>query len=70
MQQPGQAPPLWALMGSKRSDITPLPIRFWAVTRFPNFTVVYRSGAKPLQVIAILHSKRDIGTLLEDPVAP
>ena len=58
------------MMGSKRSDITPLPIRFWAVTRFPNFIVVYRSGAKPLQVVAILHGKRDIGTLLEDPVTP
>jgi plasmid stabilization system protein ParE len=24
------------LMGTKRRDITPLPLRFWTVTRFPN----------------------------------
>jgi plasmid stabilization system protein ParE len=24
------------LMGSKRQDITPLAVRFWTVTKFPN----------------------------------
>jgi plasmid stabilization system protein ParE len=30
------------LMGSKRQDITPRPVRFWAVPRFPNYVIVYR----------------------------
>jgi plasmid stabilization system protein ParE len=58
------------MLGTKRSDITPIPVRFWTVTRFPNFVVVYRPDTKPLQIVAILHGKRDIKTLLEAPEAP
>ncbi|MGB7548504.1 MAG: type II toxin-antitoxin system RelE/ParE family toxin [Terracidiphilus sp.] len=54
------------LLGSKRSEITSLPVRFWAVTSFPNFIVVYRPETKPLQVIAVVHGKRDIKSLLGD----
>ena len=53
------------LMGSRRSEITPLPVRFWTVTRFPNFIVVYRPDTRPLQVIAVLHGKRNLKALLE-----
>lgn len=53
------------LLGSRRTDITLLPVRFWPVTRFPNFIVVYRPEAKPLQIIAVLHGKRNIKRLLE-----
>ncbi len=52
------------LLGTKRADITRLPVRFWTVTRYPNFVVVYRPETKPLQVIAVLHGKRDIKALL------
>jgi plasmid stabilization system protein ParE len=31
----------YPLLGSKRADITPLPVRFWVVTRYPNFIVVF-----------------------------
>jgi antitoxin ParD1/3/4 len=54
-------------MGSRRTEITSLPVRFWAVSRFPNFVVVYRPDTKPMQVIAVLHGKRDIGTVLDEP---
>jgi plasmid stabilization system protein ParE len=57
------------LIGSKRNEITPLPVRFWTVTRFPNYIVVYRPETKPLQVIAVLHGKRNIKAILEDPSA-
>jgi plasmid stabilization system protein ParE len=57
------------MLGSKRLEITLLPVRFWTVSRFPNFTVVYRPETRPLQVVAILHGKRDIKTLLEKPGA-
>ena len=53
------------LMGTKRQDITPLPVRFWTVTRFPNYVIVYRPETVPLQVIAILHGKRDLEEVLE-----
>jgi plasmid stabilization system protein ParE len=55
------------LMGSRRSEITPLPVRFWTVTRFPNFIVVYRPDTRPLQVIAVLHGKRNLKALLNPP---
>ncbi len=53
------------LIGSKRSEMTSLPVRFWPVAEFPNFIVVYRPETKPLEVVAVLHGKRDIGRLLE-----
>jgi plasmid stabilization system protein ParE len=55
------------LLGSKRSEITSIPVRFWTVARFHNFIVVYRPETKPLQVIAILHGKRNLNVLLDDP---
>ena len=51
-------------LGSKRSEIAASPVRFWAVSSFPNFVVVYISETRPLQVVAILHGKRDLRTLL------
>ena len=53
------------LMGTKRQDITPLPVRFWSVTKFPNYVIVYRPETAPLQVIAVLHGKRDLKQVLE-----
>lgn len=52
------------LMGTKRQDITPLPVRFWTVTRFPNYVIVYRPDTVPLQVVAVLHGKRDAKEVL------
>lgn len=52
------------LMGTKRLNITPLPVRFWSVTKFPNYVVVYRPETVPLQVVAVLHGKRDLKTVL------
>jgi plasmid stabilization system protein ParE len=55
------------MLGSKRSEITSLPVRFWTVTRFPNFIVVYRPETKPLQIISVLHGNRDLKAALENP---
>lgn len=52
------------LLGSRRTEITPLLVRFWTVTRFPNYIVVYHPDTKPLQVVAVLHGKRDIKAAL------
>jgi plasmid stabilization system protein ParE len=54
------------LLGSKRSEITSLSVRFWVVSRFPNFILVYRPATKPLEVIAVLHAKRDIKRVLAE----
>jgi plasmid stabilization system protein ParE len=51
--------------GTKREDITPLPARFWTVTKFPNYVIVYRPQTVPMQVIAVLHGKRDRKKVLE-----
>lgn len=45
--------------GHTRQDLTSRPLRFWTLVRYPNYMVVYRSEAKPLQVVAVLHGKRD-----------
>jgi plasmid stabilization system protein ParE len=53
------------LMGTKRLDITSLSLRFWTVTKFPNYVIVYRPETAPLQVVAVLHGKRDLKEVLE-----
>ena len=53
-------------MGAKRQDITGLPVRFWTVTKFPNYVIVYRPETVPLQVVAVLHGKRDLKEVIED----
>jgi antitoxin ParD1/3/4 len=55
----------YPLMGTRRPDITPRPVRFWSVTKFPNYVVVYRPDAVPLQVVAVLHGKRNLKEILE-----
>jgi plasmid stabilization system protein ParE len=54
------------LMGTKRRDITALPVRLWTVTKFPNYVIVYRPETVPLQVVAVLHGKRDLKEVLEE----
>ena len=55
----------YPLIGTNRQDITPLPLRFWTVSKFPNYVIVYRPETVPLQVVAVLHGKRDLKTALE-----
>ena len=54
------------LTGTTRRDIALLPVRFWTVTRFPNYVIVYRPDTVPLQVVAVLHGKRDAKEVLEE----
>ena len=53
------------LLGSKRAEITSHPVRFWTVTRFSNFIVVYRPDTRPLQVVTILHGKTNMEAALK-----
>lgn len=42
-----------------------LPVRFWTITKFPNYVIIYRPETKPLQVIAILHGRRNLKEVLD-----
>lgn len=53
-------------MGTKRLDITPLPVRFWTVAAYPHYVVVYRPDTSPLQVVAILHGQRQLAEALKE----
>lgn len=52
------------MTGVSRNDLTTLPVRFWLVPPFPNYFIVYDPASKPLQVIRILHGKRNIPSIL------
>jgi plasmid stabilization system protein ParE len=52
-------------IGHKRRDITPLPVRFWTLPKYPNYVIVYLPDTEPLQVIAILHGKQDLQEILK-----
>jgi plasmid stabilization system protein ParE len=56
----------YPFIGHKRGDITPMPVLFWTLPKYPNYIIVYRPESKPLQVIAILHGKQDLKEILED----
>jgi plasmid stabilization system protein ParE len=50
--------------GHSRRDLTVRVLRFWTLTRYPNYTIVYRPETAPIQVIAVLHGKRNIQRIL------
>ena len=54
------------MRGHVRPDLTPRPLRFWPLTRYPNYVVVYRPETTPLQVVAVLHGKRHLRRLLTE----
>lgn len=54
------------LRGHSCQDLTERALRFWTLTRYPNYTIVYRPGTAPLQVVAVLHGKRDIPRILKN----
>ena len=53
------------LRGHARPDLTPRPLRFWTLSRYPNYTVVYRPDTSPLQIIAVIHGKRNISRIIK-----
>jgi antitoxin ParD1/3/4/toxin ParE1/3/4 len=43
--------------GHWRKDLTDVPVRFFPVY---SYLIVYRPETKPLQIVAILHGRRDV----------
>ena len=53
------------MRGHSRPDLTTRSLRFWTLGRYPNYTIVYRPETAPLQVVAVLHGKRNIRRILK-----
>jgi plasmid stabilization system protein ParE len=48
--------------GHRRDDLTSYPVLFWPVR---NYQVIYRPGTQPLEIVAVLHGKRNIRGILK-----
>jgi plasmid stabilization system protein ParE len=53
------------LRGHTRTDLTGRTLRFWTLERYPNYTIVYRPETAPLEVVAVLHGKRNLERILK-----
>ncbi len=52
------------MRGHSRGDLTARSLRFWTLTRYPNYTVVYRPETVPIEIVAVLHGKKNISSIL------
>ena len=50
-------------IGHTRSDLTRADVRFWRVFKY---LVIYRPGTQPLQIVRVLHGRRDVKHILGD----
>jgi plasmid stabilization system protein ParE len=48
-------------MGHYRTDLAAEPLRFWRVREY---LIIYRSEKQPLEIVRVLHGKRDVQALL------
>jgi len=53
-------------LGHQRQDLTDRPVLFWPVRRTP-YAVIYRADS-PIVILRVIHSHRDIASLLTDEV--
>jgi|SRR5579864_2129288 len=49
--------------GHWRKNLTEQPVKFFPVY---SYLIVYRPGTKPLQIVSILHGRRDVQQILRD----
>ena len=54
-------------LGHKRSDLSKYPVLFFRVRPY-SYLVVYRTKI-PLEIVAVLHGKRNLGTVLRDRIS-
>ncbi|HXJ92070.1 MAG TPA: type II toxin-antitoxin system RelE/ParE family toxin [Terriglobia bacterium] len=52
-------------MGHQRKDLTHLAVLFWPVG---NYLVIYRAERTPIEIVAVVHGKRDVPTFLRQRV--
>jgi len=48
------------MRGHSRPDLTARFLRFWTLTRYPNYAIVYRPDKAPLEIVAVMHGKRNV----------
>jgi plasmid stabilization system protein ParE len=53
------------MRGHTRPNLTTRSLRFWTLTRYPNYSLVYRPETTPLQIVAVLHGKRNAQRILK-----
>jgi plasmid stabilization system protein ParE len=53
------------MRGHPRPDLTTRSLRFWTLTRYPNFIGVYQPETVPVQIVAVLHGMRNIRHILK-----
>ena len=49
--------------GHLREDLTDAPLKFWTVF---SYLIVYDPAKRPIEILNIIHSARDVQALLED----
>jgi plasmid stabilization system protein ParE len=49
--------------GMTRPELTALPLRFWLVQPYANYFIAYYPETKPIQIVRILHTARDLRAL-------
>lgn len=49
--------------GHRREDLTDAPVKFWMVF---SYMIVYDPTKRPIEILNIIHSARDITSILED----
>jgi plasmid stabilization system protein ParE len=52
--------------GQARGDLTRRALRFWTVSPFKKYVVVYDPDTRPLRILRILHGARNIRALLQE----
>jgi antitoxin ParD1/3/4/toxin ParE1/3/4 len=53
-------------LGHFRLDLSAEPIRFSRVRRY---LIIYRSEKSPMEIVRVLHSRRDIKAILQEPAS-
>ena len=48
-------------IGHIRTDLTDADVRFWSVFKY---LVIYRPETKPLEIVRVLHGRREVKRLL------
>jgi plasmid stabilization system protein ParE len=57
----GQNPSL----GHLDTALTAKPIRFWTLSQFPNYIIVYRKVRTGVQVLRVVHGRRNLRRILK-----
>jgi len=52
------------LLGHSKPGFSPRKVRFWTLTRYPNYLIAYRPEQSPLEILAVFHGRRNIGAVV------